>query len=367
MLDYPIKLNKIFDKLNKHTTKIILVGGYVRDYFLGLDSKDIDIEVYGLESFEILETLLQEFSKVSRVGKSFGVCKLNYEGYDLDFSLPRHDNKINSGHTGFEIVINPNMDFKTACYRRDFTVNTIGFDVIKKEVLDPFNGIKDIENSILKAVDNNTFIQDPLRVFRAVQFNSRFEFKLDKNLFKLCKIMVEEKYLEELSIERIIEELKKLLLKSNKPSIGLKLLDKLDIKVFDINLEILTQIDYFSSFKTQDNKTNFIIFMTLLYSNNQQYINILNSSKLLNKEVLRLKHVANYFLKQTNIISYNQAKHLNLNLVSLYFKTIGLNINLKHLKPKLHGKDLLVKGYKASKEFTYILQENYNNQLISYY
>jgi tRNA nucleotidyltransferase (CCA-adding enzyme) len=367
MLDYPIKLNKIFDKLNKHTTKIILVGGYVRDYFLGLDSKDIDIEIYGIESFEILETILQEFSKVSSVGKSFGVCKLNYEGYDLDFSLPRHDNKINSGHTGFNVVINPYMDFKTACYRRDFTINTIGFDVIKKEVLDPFNGIKDIDNSILKAVDNNTFIQDPLRVFRAVQFSSRFEFKLDKNLFKLCKIMVEEKYLEELSIERIIIELKKLLLKSNKPSIGLRLLDKLNIKIFNINSETLTQIDNFSSFKTQNNKINFIVFMTLLYSNNQQYLNILKRSKVLNKEVLRLKHIANYFLKQSNIINYNEVKYLDLKLVSLYFKAIKLNINLKHLKPKLHGKDLLAKGYKASKEFTSILQENYNSQLIRYY
>jgi tRNA nucleotidyltransferase (CCA-adding enzyme) len=210
-------------------------------------------------------------------------------------------------------------------------------------------------------------VQDPLRVFRAVQFSSRFEFKLDKNLFELCQNMVEEKSLEELSMQRIKEELKKLLLKSNRPSIGLKLLKRLNINIFDINLEILTQIDYFSSFKTQDNKTNIIIFMTLLYSNNKQYLDILNNSKKLKKEVLVLINIADYFLQKTNTIAYNEAKYLDLSLVMLYFRAINIDVDLRYLKPKLHGKDLLARGYKQSKEFTKILQESYNSQLINHY
>jgi tRNA nucleotidyltransferase (CCA-adding enzyme) len=366
IFEYPIKLNNIFDKLDKYASNIIIVGGFVRDSFLGIKSKDIDIEVYGLESFEVLQTLLQEFAKVSSVGKSFGVCKLNYEGYDLDFSLPRYDNKISSGHAGFEVDIDPNMDFKTASFRRDFTINTIGFNVMKKEFIDPYNGIMDIKNSVLKAVNNDTFIQDPLRVYRAIQFSSRFEFKLDDNLFKLCETMIEERCLEELSLQRIIEELKKLLLKSSKPSIGLRLLEKLNIEIFNTNSKILTLIDNFSSLKTQDIKTDFIIYMTLLYSNNQLYLDILNTSKALKREVLRLKCIENYILKQSVTINYNEAKNLDLDLANLYFKTIELNINLKYLKPRINGKDLLARGYKPSKEFTAILQKSYNSQLNEY-
>jgi len=75
MLDYPNKLNIIFDKLKKHEASPIIIGGFVRDKFLNIDSKDIDIEVYGISSFDKLESLLKEFGSVNRVGKSFGVCK----------------------------------------------------------------------------------------------------------------------------------------------------------------------------------------------------------------------------------------------------------------------------------------------------
>ena len=101
MIDYPKQFDKIFDKLDKNNAKVIIVGGYIRDSLLKIDSKDVDIEVYGISSFKQLENILQEFGDINIVGKSFGVCKLSLNDLDLDFTLPRSDNKIKPGHTGF--------------------------------------------------------------------------------------------------------------------------------------------------------------------------------------------------------------------------------------------------------------------------
>nr|MDA3908167.1 CCA tRNA nucleotidyltransferase [Sulfurimonas sp.] len=110
MIEYPNFLNKIFDKLEKNGARTIIIGGFIRDYLLKSESDDIDIEVYNISSFEKLENILKEFGTVNRVGKSFGVCKVNIENFVLDFTLPRIDSKIASGHSGFDIKIEKNLD-----------------------------------------------------------------------------------------------------------------------------------------------------------------------------------------------------------------------------------------------------------------
>ena len=101
------------------------MGGWVRDHLLGIDSKDLDFEVFGLE-LGPLERVLRRFGRVQRVGKQFGVLRI--QGLDVDFSLPRRDNKIGSGHRGFRIETDPTMSFHDAALRRDLTVNSMGFD-----------------------------------------------------------------------------------------------------------------------------------------------------------------------------------------------------------------------------------------------
>ncbi|CAA6822814.1 MAG: tRNA nucleotidyltransferase (EC (EC [uncultured Sulfurovum sp.] len=225
----PEILKTISKKLHKKNAKAIIVGGAVRDHFLQLPFKDIDIEVYGLEHMEALESLLKEYGSVNLVGKSFGVLKLSYEGEEYDFSFPRMESKVGEGHRGFEVEVNGSLDFKTAAKRRDFTLNALGYDVEEKKFLDPFSGLKDIEQKQLRHIDDETFIEDPLRVYRAVQFCARFGFDLAKETFVLCKHMVKKGMLEELAKERVYIEWKKLLLKSEKPSLGFELMKELGI------------------------------------------------------------------------------------------------------------------------------------------
>ncbi|MGK0256571.1 MAG: tRNA nucleotidyltransferase (CCA-adding enzyme), partial [Arcobacteraceae bacterium] len=160
-----IFLEKVLDKIIEHNAIPILVGGCVRDSFLNLEVKDYDVEVYGLNTLEELEEMLEEFGSVNLVGKSFGIVKLSTATMEYDFSFPRLENKIADGHTGFDVVINGHLDFKEATKRRDFTINSIGYDYKNKNYLDPFYGIKDIEKKLLRHIDDDTFIEDPLRVY----------------------------------------------------------------------------------------------------------------------------------------------------------------------------------------------------------
>ncbi len=227
MIELPLKLYPILDALWAHNITPIVVGGYVRDALLDIHSKDIDIELYNMHSLEELETILKPFGKLNLVGKSFGVIKLRLQELEIDFSPPRIESKHASGHKGFEIRYDFTLDFATAARRRDFTINAIGYNPQTKTLLDPYHGVEDLRNKRLMCVDKRTFIEDPLRPLRAVQFVGRFNLTCDPVLLNLCKEMIASGALEELPKERVFEELKKLLLLSTKPSIGLNLLKEM--------------------------------------------------------------------------------------------------------------------------------------------
>lgn len=199
--------------------KALLVGGSVRDSLMNRISKDFDLEVYGLDPKRI-EGIAEQIGKVSDVGKAFGILKITFEnGLDIDISLPRTDSKIDVGHKGFDVKADPNMNLRDAARRRDFTINSIAANPLTGELYDSFNGIEDIKNRILRVTDSERFKDDPLRVLRAVQFVGRFGLEVEKGSMTAIQETVPQ--LQELSKERIGEEWKKLLLRSEKPSLGL--------------------------------------------------------------------------------------------------------------------------------------------------
>jgi tRNA nucleotidyltransferase (CCA-adding enzyme) len=194
--------------------RALLVGGCVRDELMGQQPKDWDVEIYGIEPARLRE-LLDAFGTVNVVGEAFTVYKL---GAHLDVSLPRRERKTGRGHRAFFIEGDPEMTFAEAASRRDFTINAILQDPLTGEIIDPFKGREDIQDKILRAVSPQTFREDSLRVLRAVQFAARFEFDIEPQTVELCRAID----LSDLPSERIWGEIEKLLLRSQKPSIGLK-------------------------------------------------------------------------------------------------------------------------------------------------
>jgi tRNA nucleotidyltransferase (CCA-adding enzyme) len=194
--------------------RALIVGGWVRDRLLGRVSKDIDLEIFGIQPDQ-LRALLTRFGPVNAVGESFTVYKVG----GIDVSLPRRDSKTGEGHRGFTVEGDPAMSVEDAARRRDFTINAIAFDPLTGEYLDPFNGREDLRTRTLRAVDPQTFADDSLRVLRAVQFAARFDCTLESGTRALCERIP----LDDLPAERVWGELEKLLLQAQRPSAGLTL------------------------------------------------------------------------------------------------------------------------------------------------
>ena len=405
-INLPFILEKILNHLQEIGAKPILVGGCVRDHFLNIPIKDYDIEVFNIKTYEILAQNLKMFGKVHLVGKSFGVIKLQVSSYEFDFSIPRLETKIDLGHKGFEIELNPNLSFKEAAKRRDFTINALGYDYCKKDFIDCYDGFYDLKNKELKHINDKTFVEDPLRVYRAIQFASRFEFTLNEKTKILCKKLVDEKALDELAKERVFEELKKLFLKSSKPSIGFTLIKELGIinhffhnhnKLFlkenfiSYWNKLLSSLDKMSKLKTNDEKRDIILFLAIICFkvNNKKdvlfFLEKVTDEKKLIDEVISicLNNSIDFisFYKNPNL-AFLKRLSLNVNIENLclvylaisnsekeiYFlleESKKLDINNKKFQALIQGKDLLDLGFKAGKEFKNILDFAFNLQIDS--
>ncbi|WP_330848072.1 CCA tRNA nucleotidyltransferase [Aliarcobacter butzleri] len=377
-INLPKILIRILNDLQELGSKPILVGGCVRDSFLNKKIKDYDIEIFNFDSLEILEKSLKKFGNVNLVGKSFGVLTLKIDEYDFDFSLPRIEKKVGNSHQDFEVSTNANLSFKEAAIRRDFTINAIGYDYFKNEILDPFGGMNDLKNKIIKHIDDKTFVEDSLRVYRSVQFVSRFEFKIDENTKILCKKIVSSGELKFLPKERVFEELKKLFLKSKKPSLGLSLLKEFNIMNIEQNLEEIDNLAFILKDKNYDDFRKLYLFYSCLckgmnedetYSfiknltDDKKFIKnilILNETNLTN-DIKILKRLS-LKLKLEDLIVLNQAFK---NQISLEIFEILKNLDILNtpIKPLVLGKDLIKLGFVPSERFKEILDFAFDLQI----
>ena len=202
--------------------KAFLVGGAVIDHLQGNTPKDWDIEVHGIP-FDSLQKLLETAGlNPKHVGSEFGVLKIQ----DLDISVPRRENKTGTKHQDFEIILDSNMSPAEAASRRDLTINTLLLDLATFDLLDPFNGAEDLQKGRLAATDPKTFAEDPLRVLRIMQLLPRKGKFVDEATVDLCRGLSDQ--FGTIPKERILAEFEKLLLKSNKPSKGLRFLQDAD-------------------------------------------------------------------------------------------------------------------------------------------
>lgn len=201
--------------------KAYYIGGFVRDKLMGLENKDVDIEVHGVQP-EDLRAILAQFGEVITIGKSFGVYAVR--GYDIDIAIPRKEKNTGRGHRDFEIYTDPFLGVEAATRRRDFTINALMQDVLTGEIVDCFDGQEDLKNGIIRHIDPEAFVEDPLRVLRAAQFAARFEFKVADETMDLCRQID----LSALPKERVTAELEKALCKGRKPSIFFEVLREMD-------------------------------------------------------------------------------------------------------------------------------------------
>ncbi|NCD31920.1 MAG: polynucleotide adenylyltransferase [Spartobacteria bacterium] len=209
-------VDQICRLVDKHGGRAYLVGGSVRDALLGHPVSDIDIEVFGIDSKKIIGLLASRF-RVSLVGKAFGVIKLCDD--PIDVSLPRRESRMGAGHRAFHVQSDPSLSLEEAALRRDFTINAMAYDPLKRELVDFFGGKSDLADRCLRHVSDK-FSEDPLRVLRGMQFCGRFMLTAHAETIALCSSLTQD----DLSSERLMGEWKKLITKGVRPSMGLRFL-----------------------------------------------------------------------------------------------------------------------------------------------
>ena len=353
------RIEQVIAKLvNETGGKTYYVGGFVRDLLLGIENKDVDIEVHGISNSKLLE-ILNKVGKPLSYGKSFGIYSL--EGEDIDIAMPRIEKNTGDGHKDFDVYVNPYIDLNSAIKRRDFTINAIYKDVLTGELIDPFNGQKDLKNKVIRHIDSDTFVEDPLRVLRGAQFASRFEFDIAEETMKLCKGID----IKTLSKQRVEEELKKALLKSNKPSIFFKCLqdmnqlsywfndvntkyiDKANKYIENINNKyayLLSSLCIDSSFdvSTITNEKEIIEYVDSMKNNIHQSF---NNDYEINNLFFNLKDINDYIYLR---ITINESDNYLFDSYEKYKVLIN--------KPYVMGKDLIELGYEPSIYFNEALK-----------
>ena len=206
---------------------VYAVGGYVRDLIRGIPSEDVDILITHHPVEEIIKKI-KSYGKVDLVGKSFGVIKFTINRKTYDIALPRRDMPKESevrGHKDFIISANPDIPIERDLQRRDFRCNSIALRLIDNTLIDPFGSLEDIRAKIIRLTNPKAFPEDPLRVFRAARFASVLNFSIDTEIYDSSKDID----LSGLSVERVNEEIFKILLLSPLPSSGLEELFKLGV------------------------------------------------------------------------------------------------------------------------------------------
>lgn len=216
---------------------VYYVGGYVRDELLGKECKDIDIEVYGITPGTLRELLAQRGEVVDK-GASFGVLGLRHS--DLDIAMPRTERRVGEGHRGFDVSVDPFMSTREASMRRDFTINAMMKDVLTGEIVDHWGGKADLDNRIIRCVNEQTFQEDALRVFRAAQFAARLDAQIAADTLELCSGID----VTQITHERIFEELVKALTKAKKPSVFFRELRRMGhLKEFFPEIEAMIGVE----------------------------------------------------------------------------------------------------------------------------
>ena len=268
-------------KVKEKGGRAFYVGGYVRDLLLNIPNKDIDIEVHGIAEKDLV-AILNEIGEVDYYGRSFGIYALRHE--DIEVALPRSEKVLGTGHRDFEISVDPDMGYKNAALRRDFTINALMMDVLSHEILDYFNGADDLNKGIIRHVNDVSFVEDPLRVYRAAQFASRFGFKIDERTVELCRGI--DTFV--LSRERIEEELKKALLKAERAEIFfecLKEMNQKDVWFKGVN-NLSCLMKYESNRINADNKYYFMVLLLAL-DNGLDFIEAFSNNRELKAYVKR--------------------------------------------------------------------------------
>jgi tRNA nucleotidyltransferase (CCA-adding enzyme) len=206
---------------------VYAVGGVVRDLVLGRPSAEVDLLV-ARHQLDAIVRKLEKHGRVDLVGRSFGIVKFTVRGTTYDVALPRTDRAGAAGtprHKDILVAADPGLPIEKDLERRDFRMNSMALRLKDGTLIDPFEGLKDTRARRLRLTNPAAFPEDPLRVVRVARFASVLGFKVDPSVYPAARAVD----LAGLSVERVNDEMFKLVLESPRPSVGLEEMFRLGV------------------------------------------------------------------------------------------------------------------------------------------
>ena len=355
---YQINSLPFYNDVIKNGGNIYQIGGSVRDMFLGKDSKDLDIVISGI-SIDNLEKILKKHGKTNMVGSSFGVIKFTPpNGEEIDIALPRSEKKNDlGGYRGFDIQADHTLPIEKDLERRDYTINSIAKDT-NGNIIDPFKGIDDIKNKIIRVTNPKAFSDDPLRMLRGVSFGSRFNFTIEPKTFKL--IQKNAYRISEITKERILIEFDKIVNKGD-PVTGAKLLVETNLYEHIFNTKFTGKFEHFAYVERM---SEFMYWLTECFTEQPDfYFKVVMKGDIeTTKEISALAYL--YKNNPKNDITKQRWCYFNINKISPIMLTSNYALSLLSnvqddfndgIYPKsmaeleIDGNDLINMGYKGAK------------------
>lgn len=351
-------INAIKSVCMSHDIKAYIVGGAVRDSILEENIKDIDICIN-----ENPKVVIDNLSSIQKYEyhPQFQTSTIEFDnGVVIDLIRCRKETYERNGAL-------PNIEpssIEDDLYRRDFTVNSLAYDIVNNRIIDLYNGIKDLKNRQLKKVHVNSYMEDPTRIFRGIRYSTRYEFELyDKEEIQEC---IKSQIIKSISFDRVIKELD-LMCKEKKWIENFILCNELGMLKLDIkHLGIKSQFEDYANINLR--------ILNVFYSlKNDRYEDIFISNSFLNKDLK--KSMKYYYSNRDKIIDLlmktvdNYEMYQILKSLDLYglilcgwnnkasYKIINYFYNLKDIRLDIDGAFLNSLGISSGKDMGRILKD----------
>ncbi len=378
-MNFPPNILQIFTLIgefaDKQNVKACVVGGFVRDMLLQKANYDIDIVIEG-DAIPFAQSLSKELNTDCHVFDKFHTAKICINGLDVDFASAR---KEIYEYVGALPTVTLNATAKDDLFRRDFTINALALALNGEnrfQIIDYFNGLDDLKNGLIRVMHEKSFEDDPTRLYRAVRFAHRFNFRMEPTTWQLYKQAIKAKVALRISIKRVAAELTKIFQEKHPGKIinqlkRAKLLSHFpcNIELRDLNYDCLKLKEApdvatvywicFLSFLQFNIRNSIIANMGLPHSMRLKIDDGLDALKKIPKQLLDLHcedHIRLFDLLEKRcpealaaLVSFSLNKE-NINKVVYYTK------HLMGIKPEITGKDLIDEGIEAGPHIRTILE-----------
>lgn len=342
------KIIKSLPPISEHSDVkplVYIVGGYVRDLILGLQPKDIDIQVYGVMPSDLEVVINSIFpGKVQKLGKSFEILKVELDdSSELDISIARQlpkafgDDETKESLEKFEFG-DPFISPKLAASLKDFSINNLALDPLSSEIFDWYGARRDLRDGVLRLITDSIMYNKPVNILRAVQFSARFILEPDENCYEVMKEVVSSGKLLSLHPRLVRQEFEKFFLKGVKPSVGFNVAKKSGL--FDnFLLGFYDALDEAGNFENLINLFDLIKSEDILSSVSQkrQFL-FLNSIVIYGMEEDKRYSVGLYYLEK--IALKGRLSNIVFSLIEAIDKLPDLFSNIKQLdSPKAQSQN----------------------------